>query len=232
MIQIRKSQDRGFADHGWLKSYHTFSFADYYDSAFMGFGPLLVINEDFIAPGAGFPTHGHKDMEIFTYPISGAVAHKDSTGAEGVIYPYEIQKMSAGSGIKHSEYNHLKNEPTHLLQIWIQPHTKGLKPQYEQKSFKEPIHSYEPTLILSPEGINNSFKIYQDAFVWVKKSQTDHLWNLDLNTERKYWLQVVSGNVKINNTILSAGDAAALTNESAFHFYSATDSEVLFFDMV
>lgn len=232
MIEIRRSNERGYADHGWLKSFHTFSFADYYDSRHMQFGPLRVINEDVIDGGAGFPTHGHREMEIITYPISGAVAHADSTGATGVIYPFEVQKMSAGRGIKHSEFNHLKDQKTHLLQIWIVPSEPGVDPYYEQKSFKEKILSKQATLIVSPTAESDSLKILQDVFLWAKQSDAGEVWQRTLAPSRAYWLQVVKGEVQVNNeTVLSAGDAMGLSKESHLGIKSLSESEILFFDM-
>lgn len=238
MFHIRKSTDRGHADHGWLKSYHTFSFADYYDPAHMGFGPLRVINEDYISGGEGFPTHSHRDMEIITYPISGAIEHKDSTGSSGVIRPYEVQKMTAGKGIQHSEFNHLSDRETHLLQIWVMPRTNGLSPSYEQKNFQEKIDSGQNVLLVSPQGENESMKINQDVFLWAKKSRTQEKWEKALQPQRKYWLQIVKGQVQASfdtssgqKANLGPGDALAISDEKHFVMTSLTDSEILFFDM-
>ncbi len=245
MLNIRKSSERGFANHGWLKSYHTFSFADYFAPDFMGFGSLRVINEDFIEGGKGFGTHGHRDMEIITYPISGAIAHKDSTGSSGVILPYEVQKMTAGKGIMHSEFNHLKGEETHLLQIWIEPSETGLEPAYTQKNFKEAIESCKATLLVSPEAIEGSLKIHQDLCLWAKKTRVDDSWSVNLSEDRKYWFQVVKGEVTIScglkqglsieaegsSCSLSAGDAVAISDEKAFVLTATHESEVLLFDM-
>lgn len=236
MFQLRKSKERGYADHGWLKSYHSFSFADYYDPEHMGFGPLRVINEDFIEGGEGFPTHGHKDMEIITFLIEGALAHKDSTGSEGVIRPYEVQKMTAGQGIRHSEYNHLADQQTHLLQIWIMPDKNGLSPSYEQKNFHDKISSGKEALLVSPSGEQDSLKINQNAFLWAKRNQAQETWKKALSSERKYWVQIVKGEVEIlldstSTGLLKSGDAVAISREKNFALNSKTDSEVLFFDM-
>lgn len=240
MFQVRKSKERGYADHGWLKSYHTFSFANYHDPQFMGFGPLKVINEDYIEGGAGFPTHGHRDMEIITYLVAGALEHKDSTGSSGVINPYEVQKMSAGKGIRHSEFNHLKTEQTHLLQIWIEPNVTGIEPYYQQIDFKEQILSYQPVLLAGPEDSQKTLKIHQDASIWAKLNKPNELWEKQLNQNRKYWLQVVKGEININlsetaksktQIQLSQGDAVTITNSNMLQLSSINQSEVLFFDL-
>lgn len=238
MYQIRKSKERGYADHGWLKSYHTFSFANYHDPQFMGFGPLRVINEDFIDGGEGFPTHGHRDMEIITYLVKGALEHKDSTGSSGVINPYEVQKMSAGKGIRHSEFNHLKTSPTHLLQIWIEPNVTGIEPYYQQIDFKEQILTHAPVLLASSEDKPNTLKIHQDASLWVKLSKPNEVWEKPLNPNRKYWLQVVKGEININISELNKnplkldpGDAIALTENNMLQISSVGQSEILFFDL-
>ncbi len=238
MYQIRKSKERGYADHGWLKSYHTFSFANYHDPQFMGFGSLRVINEDFIDGGEGFPTHGHRDMEIITYLVQGALEHKDSTGSSGVINPYEVQKMSAGKGIRHSEFNHLKTEQTHLLQIWIEPNATGIEPYYQQIDFKEQIFTYNPVLLASSEDKANTLKIHQDASIWAKLSKPNEIWDKQLNPNRKYWLQVVKGEVSISlselnkNTLkLDQGDAIAFSDNNMLQMSSFGQSEILFFDL-
>ncbi|MEK6774671.1 MAG: pirin family protein [Bdellovibrionota bacterium] len=231
MFQIRKSKERGYADRGWLKSYHTFSFSDYYDEKFMGFGPLRVINEDFIEGGQGFPTHGHQDMEIITYLMSGALAHKDSTGSEGIIYPYEVQKMTAGNGIRHSEFNYLKDKETHLLQIWIMPDKNGLTPSYEQKNFQDKINTGKDILLASLEGQEDSLKIHQDILIWAKKNKTNEKWQKELNPKRKYWLQVVKGELDLASTPLLAGDGLAIIEEEQLVLNSKDESEILFFDM-
>lgn len=234
MFQLRPSKDRGYFDHGWLKTFHTFSFADYYDPNYMGFGSLRVINEDFIQGGYGFPTHGHQNMEIITYPIDGAVAHKDSTGSSGVIYPFEVQRMTAGRGIRHSEYNHYPDKILHLLQIWLIPNQQNLPPSYEQKSFKKEISSPSCTLIASPTGESGSCTINQDTFIWVYKLSRNQPWSRDLNPQRKYWVQVVRGsaNCLSIDQELFQGDGLAISAETNLKLISdSDDSEFLVFDM-
>ena len=233
MFQVRKSQERGFFNNGWLKSYHTFSFSEYYDPNFMGYGALRVINEDFVDPLNGFPNHGHREMEIITYPIQGVIEHKDSTGTSGIIHQYEIQKMTAGTGITHSEKNPHKNEILHLLQIWILPKESNLKPSYEQKSFKQEILSLRPTLLLSPLGEANSLKINQDLYLWAHKFSADQVWNIQSNTERKIWIQIVKGEILClqNNSLLKTGDGLAISNESLITLTAQNEAEILLFDM-
>ncbi len=234
MFQVRKSQERGFFNHGWLKSYHTFSFSEYYDPNFMGFGSLRVINEDFIDPLNGFPNHGHREMEIITYPIQGIIEHKDSTGTLGTIQPYEIQKMTAGTGITHSERNPDKNETLHLLQIWILPKDSNLKPSYEQKNFKQEILSLKPTLLLSPLGESESLKINQDLYLWAHKFSADQVWNFQTKTDRKIWIQIVKGEILClqNNSLLKTGDGLAISNEALITLTAQNEAEILLFDMV
>lgn len=231
MLTPRKSQDRGYFDHGWLKSYHSFSFADYHDPEHMHFGPLRVINEDFIKGGEGFPTHGHRDMEIITYPISGAIEHKDSTGSSGVIYPYEVQKMTAGKGILHSEFNHLKDKDTHLLQIWVLPRQKGLGPSYEQKDFRNQIESGKPILLVSPTGAHDSLHIHQDLHLWAKQSRNGEAWEPSIKSDRLYWIQIVRGKLRAGNILLEAGDGLSIQDEKKLEIESIENSELLFFDM-
>lgn len=231
MIALRKSMDRGHFDHGWLKTYHTFSFADYYDPKFMSFGPLRVINEDSIEGGAGFPTHGHRDMEIITYVISGAIEHRDSTGSHGVIKPGELQKMTAGSGIRHSEFNHLKDADTHLLQIWIIPDKAGYPPSYDQKDFSSNLSSGETTLLASPTGADGSLRIHQDIKLYGKKFLRQESWRLKNEGDRIYWLQVVTGGGKVNDVAVEAGDGIALTEVDGLDIQGAKGLEVLLFDM-
>jgi redox-sensitive bicupin YhaK (pirin superfamily) len=236
MIHIRKASDRGFFDHGWLKTHHSFSFGNYYDPDYMGFGALRVINEDFIAAGQGFPTHGHKDMEIITYVLTGAVAHKDSTGGEGVVRPGEIQKMTAGTGVRHSEYNAEKNQETHLYQIWLMPREEGLDPTYQQRDFAKALNSGEPVLLLSPKGDTDSIVVHQDAFLWARKMKPETKWEILVNKDRKIWVQILSGECQVkgqNQSVkLQAGDAAAVTNESEICLLSqGVSSEILVFDL-
>jgi redox-sensitive bicupin YhaK (pirin superfamily) len=233
MIQLRKSQARGHFDHGWLNTYHTFSFGDYYDPNFMGFGSLRVINEDFVAGGKGFPTHGHRDMEIITYPIQGVIAHKDSTGTSGVIEPYEVQKMSAGKGILHSEFNNSPSEVLHLLQIWLIPNATDLEPSYEQRDFRAAINSGNPTLLASPSAMNDSIKVHQDVFLWARKLASQQNWELELKSNRYYWIQLVRGALALeaSSQTASQGDGIALSNESRLKITATTETELLLFDM-
>lgn len=233
MIHLRKSLDRGHFDHGWLKTYHTFSFGEYHDPNFMGFGPLRVINEDYVEKGKGFPTHGHSDMEIVTYPIEGTVAHRDSTGTSGVILPHQVQKMTAGKGIKHSEFNPSATEVLHLLQIWLIPNSSGLPPSYEQKDFKQAIQSGEPTLIASPTAMEGSIKVHQDVFLWARQLSTNQSWELNLKTQRFYWLQLVRGQLSLEPSgySVSPGDGVAITQEEQLKIIANEDAEFLLFDM-
>lgn len=231
MMQVRKSEERGHSNHGWLDSKFSFSFADYYDPDFMGFRDLRVINEDKIQGGTGFPTHPHRDMEIITYVIDGALEHKDSTGTSAVIRPGEVQRMSAGTGIQHSEYNHLKDKATHLLQIWIMPNKRGIQPGYEQKDFAGKIASGNPTLVVSPDGRDGSVRIQQDAELWVAKWARANEHSFTLRDGRYAWLQVVSGALDVNGTPLAAGDGAALYGEPEIRVKSAVGAEFLYFDL-
>lgn len=231
MLSIRKANERGHFDHGWLKTSHTFSFSDYYDPKFMGFGPLRVINEDFIEAGAGFPTHGHRDMEIVTYVVSGAVAHKDSTGSEGVIHPGELQKMTAGSGIRHSEYNYYKDQETHLYQIWLMPDEERLKPGYEQKDFTKKLNSGAPTLLVSKDGREDSIVIHQEADLWAKRFQKSEVWNIPLQAGKIAWVQVVKGQVQVNSHKASVGDGVAVGEEPELRLSAENGCEVLVFVM-
>ena len=232
MIQIRKSKERGHFDHGWLNTYHTFSFSDYYDPNFMGFKSLRVINEDIVAKGEGFPTHGHKNMEIVTYILSGALEHKDSTGSQGVIRPGEVQKMSAGRGIRHSEYNHLKDQDTHLLQIWIEPDQDGLPPGYIQKDFSDALNTGAATLLCSKTARDGSILIYQDAEIWAKRYLKTDSWEFRLEPKRSAWIQVAKGSVTLNSTPLSQGDGAAVQGESIFTLKADAGAEVIVFNLL
>lgn len=232
MIHFRFGKDRGYFDHGWLRTYHTFSFSEYYDPHFMGFGPLRVINEDFIEASAGFPTHGHRDMEIITYVLAGAVAHKDSTGGEGVITPGVVQKMTAGRGVRHSEFNGRKDIETHLYQIWIEPNQKGLPPSYVEKDFSKKLESGEPVLLVSPEKTNEAIHIFQDAKLWARKMKQGLNWNYSFSEKRLGWIQVARGQIQIGEQKLNPGDGAALENESEIMIRSIEDqTEILLFDM-
>lgn len=236
MIQVRLSEDRGHFDHGWLKTNHTFSFGEYYDPRFMGFGPLRVINEDWIRGGEGFPTHGHRDMEIVTYILEGALEHQDSTGGQGVIRPGELQKMTAGRGVRHSEFNALKDRETHLYQIWIEPDERGLLPSYDQKDFGAALALGEPVLLVSPEGREGSIRVHQKANLWARRLlEVGVKWKLELNPGHSYWLQVARGTVDVEPSEigpLKAGDAIALQKESVLNLTvkSPGGAEVLFFE--
>ena len=210
MMQVRRSSERGRADHGWLRSFHSFSFADYYDPEHMGFGPLRVINEDRVRPGTGFGTHGHRDMEIISYVLEGALAHKDSAGNGSTIVPGDVQRMSAGRGVLHSEFNHEKAGETHFLQIWIEPDVRGIPPEYEQKHIAAEEKRGRLRLIASPDGAQGSLKIHQDARIYAAlfdgKEQAVH----PLGAGRRAYVHVARGKVTVNDTALEAGDAAQL----------------------
>ncbi len=231
MLTIRKSEDRGYADHGWLKSYHSFSFADYYDPAHMGWGNLRVINDDLIAAGGGFGKHGHRDMEIVTYVTTGALAHQDSMGNGTTIPPGDVQRMSAGRGVMHSEFNHAPDATTHLFQIWIEPQEKGIAPGYEQKTFIEADKRGRLRLIASPDGADGSVTIHADASIYAGLFDADETATLPLNPARKAYLHVAKGMVAVNGQNLQKGDAALLANESSLTLSNAQDAEVLFFDL-
>ena len=231
MIAIRKADERGVADFDWLHSKHTFSFGGYYDPAHMGFGPLRVINEDRVVPGAGFPTHGHRDMEIISYVLDGALAHKDSIGTGSVIRPGDVQRMSAGKGISHSEYNHSASEPVHFLQIWIVPAQGGLAPGYEQRHFPAEARTGRLQLIASPDGADGSVTVHQDVRLYATLLGADQGASLELKNGRIAWVQVARGAVEVNGRRLGAGDGAALDGETAVVLDRAADAEVLLFDL-
>ncbi|KAB7894893.1 cupin domain-containing protein [Rouxiella sp. S1S-2] len=228
MIYLRKAQERGHAAHGWLDSWHTFSFADYYDPNFMGFSALRVINEDVIDAGQGFGTHPHKDMEILTYVLSGTVEHKDSMGNKEQIQAGEFQIMSAGSGVKHSEYNGNKDQPLHLYQIWIIPDTKGLEPRYDQRMFDAPQGRQ---LVLSPDAREGSLKVFQDMELsrWAFKQGEDGEYRIA--AERRVWIQVVKGSLTVNGQAITTSDALAIWDESVIALHAEQDSEILLFDL-
>lgn len=230
MHKIRRSEDRGHANHGWLNSFHTFSFAGYYDPAHMGFRNLRVINQDEIVGGAGFPTHPHRDMEIVSYIVDGELAHRDTMGNEAVIRRGEIQYMCAGTGVAHSEFNHSPSKKAHFFQIWIVPSQTNLPPAYGQKSFLPQFESGKLVRVLSPDGADGSVRIHQDACLWVGWLAPQAL-TLPLAPERHGWLQVVSGQVELLGETLSAGDAIALSAEARPTLTVRERSEVLFFDL-
>lgn len=228
MYQVRKSSERGHAHHGWLESWHTFSFADYYDPRHMHFSHLRVINDDYIAAGMGFGMHPHKDMEILTYVLSGRVAHKDSMGNTTEVKAGEFQIMSAGSGVYHSEFNPDEQETLHLYQIWIMPNEKGITPRYNQSAFAD---KQGATLILSPDETEGSFKVYQDMKLWRHQYLPNQHETLPLDPNRSYWLQVVKGDLEVNGEKLQAADAMALRAESALQFNTQSEVEFLLFDL-
>jgi quercetin 2,3-dioxygenase len=231
MIEVRRGSDRGHINHGWLDSYHTFSFADYYDPQHVHFRHLRVINEDRVAPGQGFPTHPHRDMEIITYVLEGAIAHKDSMGTGSVIRPGEIQHMSAGTGVTHSEFNPSKGELLHLLQIWIMPEVKGVRPSYDQKSTELDKHPDHLRLIASREGAPDTVKINQDTNLYACLLNPEASVHHVLPPNRYGWLQVAHGEVRLNGVELQAGDGAAVSSESNLEIASKTGSEFLLFDL-
>ena len=233
MIDIRKSDERGHADHGWLNSYHTFSFANYYDPKHMGFRSLRVINEDRVAPGQGFGTHRHRDMEILSYVLEGSLAHQDSMGHKEVIGPNEIQRMSAGRGVMHSEFNASKTEPVHFLQIWIEPATTGTPSSYEQIAFKPEDKKGKLKLLASPKASIGASQINQDARVFVSELGKGDSVSYDLAKQRYAWVHVVRGTVNVNGKTLQGGDAAAVSDERAVIISgeNSQPSEVLLFDL-
>ena len=232
MLIVRKSDERGTADLGWLYSRHTFSFSDYYDPQHMGFGPLRVINEDRVSPGQGFGTHGHQDMEIISYVLEGALEHKDSIGTGSVIRPGEVQVMSAGTGIRHSEFNHSKTEPVHFLQIWIVPDREGIAPRYDQKRFPDNEKRGRLRLVGSSDGRDGSIVIHQDVQFFAAVLNTGEQVTHALPAGRRAWLQVVRGAVETNGQRIDAGDSAAVEDEAALTVTARNDdAEILVFDL-
>ncbi len=230
MIQLRKANDRGHANHGWLDSWHTFSFADYHDPKHVSFSALRVINEDRVSPGEGFPTHPHRDMEIITYVLEGALEHKDSLGTGSVIRPGEVQRMSAGTGIRHSEFNHSKSAPVHFLQIWILPDRHGVTPGYEQKRIDPVEFNGKLRLVASPDGRDGSVTIHQNASIYVARLNSDEVTHT-LASGRRAWLQVARGTARINGITLHAGDGAGVEDEPALRLTADGSAEVLLFDL-
>lgn len=230
MISVRKSEERGHANHGWLDTYHTFSFADYYDPAFKGFSALRVINEDRIQPAQGFGTHRHEDMEILTYLLTGTLTHKDSLGNTATIRPGELQRMSAGAGtgVEHSEYNASDSTPVHLLQIWIRPEKKGISPGYEQKTFSRGSTS---VLVASPDGRSGSLTIHQDAEIYLVGGAVGGDFRFPIRPARKVWAHLIKGQGKLNEQPLQAGDGAGITDETELRLGWANDSEFFIFDL-
>ena len=231
MLELRKSTDRGYADHGWLKSHHSFSFADYYDPRHMGFGPLRVINEDRVASGRGFGTHGHRDMEIISYVLDGSLAHKDSMGNGSSLRYGDVQRMSAGSGVMHSEFNHSPDAPVHFLQIWIQPNVQGIPPSYEEKHFDTASKQGQLRLVASSDGREGSVLIHQDAQLYASILSGDDQVTHELTPGRLAYVHVIRGRVSVNGVELAEGDAAKISQEQAVTLSQADAAEVLLFDL-
>jgi hypothetical protein len=231
MITLRRSRERGYADHGWLQSFHSFSFADYHDPAHMGFGPLRVINEDRVAPGSGFGTHGHRDMEIISYVLDGELAHRDSMGNGSVIRPGDVQRMSAGSGVRHSEFNHAADRSTHFLQIWIEPDVTGIAPSYEEKRFADADKRGRLRLVASPDGAEDSVRIHQDARVYASWLAAGESVQARLASGRLGYLHLIRGGLTVNGQRLEGGDAAKVRDEGELSIRADADAELLFFDL-
>jgi redox-sensitive bicupin YhaK (pirin superfamily) len=231
MITLRPAAERGHADHGWLNSWHSFSFADYHDPQHMGFGSLRVINEDRIQPGTGFGTHGHRDMEIISYVLSGELAHKDDMGNGSVIRPGDVQRMSAGRGVRHSEFNHAPNATTHFLQIWIEPDRLGVAPGYEEKHFTADEKRGRLRLVASPDGAQGSVRLQQDAKIYAGLIDGLESAELALAEGRRAYVHVARGAIQVNGQALAAGDAAKLTGETRLALSAGRDAEVLVFDL-
>lgn len=231
MLQIRKSEERGDANHGWLQSKHSFSFADYYDPQHMGFGPLRVINQDRVAAGQGFGTHGHKDMEIISYVLDGALEHKDSLGTGSVLHYGDVQRMSAGSGVRHSEFNGSKTDPVHFLQIWIQPNVQGIAPSYEEKHFAPETKTGKLRLIASGDAREGSVKIHQDASIYATILNAGDQAVLPLAAERIGYVHVIRGHVLVNGMALKGGDALRISGEPEVTLGGVEAAEVLVFDL-
>lgn len=233
MLSVRRSNERGYADHGWLQTFHSFSFADYRDPDHMGFGPLRVINEDRIAPGMGFGTHSHRDMEIITYVLDGELSHKDSIShgsAAAVIRPGDVQRMSAGTGVRHSEFNQ-SGQITHLLQIWIEPNVRGIRPSYEEKRFAAEAKRGRLRLVASPDGADGSVKIHQDARMYIGTFSGDQSATMDLKKSRRAYVHVARGEIEANATRLLTGDAAKLEDADSIRLSNGHEAEILVFDL-
>ena len=231
MIQLRKSEARGNANHGWLKSRHTFSFADYYNPKFMGFRTLRVINEDRIAGGSGFGKHPHRDMEIISYVVKGALQHQDTMGNKAIIRPGEVQVLSAGTGMQHSEMNDRPSDETHFFQIWITPNLTGQSPSYGQKSFEKALDSQKLVLTISQDGREESLAIKQDADLYISRLKKNEDLDFDLRKNRGAWVQVVSGNLQVNGQAMTEGDGVAIENSGFLNFKALENSEFLLFDL-
>ena len=231
MIELRPGAERGHAEHGWLNSFHSFSFADYYDPRHMGFGPLRVINEDRVQAGMGFGTHGHRDMEIISYVLDGELEHKDNMGNGSIIVPGDVQRMSAGRGVMHSEYNPSPERPVHFLQIWIQPNRQGVKPSYEQKRIDGDLKRGRLALIASPDGRDGSVMIHQDAYVYATRLDGNESVTHRVEPGRRAYVHVARGKVRVNGKPLFAGDAAKISEESAVTLDAGDHAEALVFDL-
>jgi quercetin 2,3-dioxygenase len=231
MNTIRRSSERGHADHGWLDSYHSFSFADYFDSRYVEFGPLRVINEDRVAPGAGFGTHPHRDMEIISYVLAGELAHKDSLGNGSVIRPGDVQRMSAGTGVRHSEFNPSETQRLHFLQIWIKPEVAGIAPSYEEKHFSDAEKQGQLRLIASPDGRDGSVQIHQNASVYVGRFDGEEHASLELRPHRRSYVHLVRGEARVNDIELGAGDALQVTELPSVRIDGGRAAEILVFDL-
>jgi redox-sensitive bicupin YhaK (pirin superfamily) len=231
VITLRKSTDRGHADHGWLLARHSFSFADYFDPEHMGFRSLRVLNEDRIQPGQGFPTHGHRDMEILTYVLEGELRHEDSMGNGSLIRPGDVQTMTAGRGVLHSEFNPSDSTPLHLVQVWIQPDAKGLDPGYDQHHFPESERRSELRLVASADGRDGSLRIHQDANVHVGLLSAGDTRDIELDASRHAWLQVLRGSIDLDGQRLEQGDAAGISEQSGLSLLALEEAEVMLFDL-
>ncbi len=231
MIVIRRSKERGHASHGWLDTHYSFSFADYYDPRFMGFRTLRVINDDRVAPGRGFPTHSHRDMEIVTYVLEGALQHRDSLGNGSVIRPGDVQRMSAGTGVSHSEFNPSRDAALRLLQIWILPERNGIAPGYEQKTFRDAEKREKLRLVASPNGRDASVTIHQDAEIYASVLGAGDRVTHELRPRRHAWVQVATGKVRLNGMALEEGDGAAVSSEAKLELAGVEEAEILLFDL-
>jgi redox-sensitive bicupin YhaK (pirin superfamily) len=231
MITLRKAQDRGHAEHGWLDSWHTFSFGDYHDPKHMGFRSLRVINDDSVAPGKGFPTHSHRDMEIITYVLDGALEHKDSMGNGSVMKPGDVQRMTAGTGVGHSEFNGSRSQPVHFLQIWVLPESRNLAPGYEQKHFSKEDRQGNLRVVASREGRDGSVQVHQDVTLLAGLFAASEGASYTLRAGRHAWLHVARGKIRVNGHDLETGDAVQVSDEPALTLSDASDAEVLLFDL-
>lgn len=231
MLTLRPAAARGHANHGWLDTHHTFSFANYYDPAHMGYGPLRVINDDRIAAGRGFGTHGHRDMEIITYVLEGAVAHKDSMGTGSEIRPGDVQRMSAGRGVLHSEFNPQPDAPTHLLQIWIEPDVTGIEPEYDQKTFDDASKRGRLCLVASPDGAQGSMRLHQDVRLYAGLFDGQEQTELALVEGRRAWVHLARGRLTVNGQVMNAGDGLAVEAESRLNLSAGESADVLVFDL-